>query len=120
MEDSRALAHRFLALWADSDVDGFTTLLAPDITFESPMASLRGRHDVAAAMSDFAALVTGIEILASAADGDDVLVLYDMHTRPYGTIRAAECYRFRDGLIAEDRLVFDSSPMRRPAGEETP
>ncbi len=49
---------------------------------------------------------TGLDVLASAANE------YDMHTGPFGTIRAAERYRFRDGRIVFDQLVFDASALK--------
>jgi ketosteroid isomerase-like protein len=107
-----ALAREFLAAWAAADVARFTELLDEDVSFDSPMAALRGRPAVTAAMADFARAVTAVDNITAAADGDNVLVMYDMHTGPFGTIRAAENYRFRDGRIVSDRLVFDTAPMR--------
>jgi hypothetical protein len=112
MESNLALAHQFLTSWAAADIGRFTGLLDEDVSFESPMVAHRGRDAVAAAMADFAQAVTGIDIIASAADGDSVVVMYDMHTGPFGAIRAAEHYRFRDGVIISDQLVFDSAPLR--------
>lgn len=84
------------------------------------MAALQGRVAVAAAMAEFADAVTGVDLLASAADGDSVLVMYDMHTGPFGTIRAAEHYRFRSGLIVSDRLVFDTSTLNTERPRRSP
>src|ERR1700722_6214934 len=108
------LAHEFLAAWAASDVDRFSGLLDEDVSFEGPMGSLQGREAVATAMADFAQTVTGIEIIASAEHGDGVLVMYDMHTGPFGTIRAAEHYRLRNSQIVSDQLVFDTAPLKNP------
>jgi ketosteroid isomerase-like protein len=112
---SIALAREFLAAWAAADVERFTGLLDENVSFDSPTASLQGRTAVAAAMADFAQVVTGVDNITAAADGDSVLVMYDMHTGPFGTIRAAEHYRVRDGRIVSDRLVFDTAPLQPPA-----
>jgi len=112
---SLALAHEFLAAWASSNVDRFTSLLDENVSFDSPTGSLQGRPAVAAAMAEFAKLVTGVDNITAAADGDNVLLMYDMHTGPFGTIRAAEHYRVRDGRIVSDRLVFDTAPLQPPA-----
>lgn len=111
MEPNLQRANDFLSAWAASDVERFAALLHDDIIFESPMVALQGREQVAAAMADFSQAVDGIDVIASAADGDSVLVMYDMHTGPFGTIRAAERYRFEDDRIVSDQLVFDTAPM---------
>jgi hypothetical protein len=38
--------------------------------------------------------------------------MYDMHTGPFGTIRAAEHYRLRDGRIFSHELIFDTAPLK--------
>ncbi len=112
MNPNLDLAQDFLAAWAAADRNRFTALLHEDVSFESPMASLQGRDAVASAMVDFSQAVTGVDLIASAAEGDSVLLMYDMHTGPFGTIRAAEHYRVRDGRIASDQLVFDTAPLK--------
>ena len=112
MSENLQLASDFLNAWASSQADRFTSYLDREVSFESPMATLQGRDAVAAAMSEFAQAVTGIKVLASAASQDSVLIMYDMHTGPFGTIRAAEHYRFRDGKIVSDQLVFDAPAIK--------
>jgi ketosteroid isomerase-like protein len=101
----------FLGAWARNDMDTVVTLLAQDVSFESPQHRLAGRDAVAAAMGEFAQVVTGIDLLVATATGAEVIVMYDMHTAPFGTLRVAEHFTVRDGLIAADQLVFDTAPL---------
>jgi hypothetical protein len=38
--------------------------------------------------------------------------MYDMHTSPFGTVRAAEHYTIADGQTTRDHLVFDTYGIR--------
>lgn len=105
-------ARSFLEAWAAGDAERMRATLAEDVTFESPLVTLTGRDAVASAMLEFSHAVTGVSVLAVAEDDAGALVMYDMHTGPFGTVRAAERYEFRDGLMTSDRLVFDTAPLR--------
>ncbi|BDZ59356.1 nuclear transport factor 2 family protein [Barrientosiimonas endolithica] len=109
----RETALSFLHAWAASDMDTARNYLAEDITFESPQTSLTGAHAVAEVMDQFAQAVEDITVLVVADDGDHVVVMYDMHTGPFGTIRAAEHYTIRDGHIVADVLVFDTASLHQ-------
>lgn len=109
MSDARQTALAFLSAWAEGDTEVAGRYLAQDVTFESPRASLTGRASVLAAMAEFAAAVRSIDVLAATAEKDTAIVMYDMHTEPFGTIRAAECCTVVDGLVTSDRLVFDTA-----------
>jgi limonene-1,2-epoxide hydrolase len=98
-DDPIEIATSFLQAWADGDMDAASRLLGDDVQFEGPMQTARGRDEVAAAMGDFGKLVSGITLIATAGDAERVLVMCDMHTQPFGTLRAAEHYVIRDGRI---------------------
>ena len=106
----------FLNAWARSDVATFTSLLAPDLVFSSPRVRLDDRDAAVGAMAGFAEVVESVNIIAAAETADaGVLVLYDMHTKPFGTIRALDFYRLKDGLIVELQVLFDTAVLAQTA-----
>jgi limonene-1,2-epoxide hydrolase len=101
----------YLEAFAKQDLTTAATYVADDIEFVSPRVHLHGKADTLAAVGEFAQLVTGLDVVATVADGDRVLVMYDMHTGPFGTIRAADYFEVTNGRITKDLLVFDTSAL---------
>jgi hypothetical protein len=85
--------------------------VADDIAFESPRVQLHGAAAYLEAVGGFAQAVTGLDVIAVLGDGEQVLAMYDMHTAPFGTIRAADHFTIRDRRIVKDLLVFDTSKL---------
>ena len=56
-------------------------------------------------------IITGIDKRKVFVEGDDVCVIYDMHTQPVPDARIAEWYTVRDGTIAAVSVVFDARPF---------
>jgi limonene-1,2-epoxide hydrolase len=112
-----ALAHAFTTAWTGHDYDAAAAYVADDVTFDGPMNHLRGKAAYMEALRRFAGAVTGVEIVAAFGDDTRALILYDLATTPFGTMTTAELLTFRDGKIVEDRLTFDTYPIRH-AGEE--
>jgi hypothetical protein len=44
------------------------------------------------------------------------MIMYDMATAPFGTIRAVDHVVVRDGRIVSDILVFDTFEVRKAGG----
>lgn len=106
------IAEAFLEAFGRNDLTNAARYVADDITFESPRVSLTGADAYLAAVGEFAQAVTGVDIIAAFGDGDRAMVLYDMKTAPFGTIRAADYFVIRAGKIVKDILVFDTHPLR--------
>jgi hypothetical protein len=101
----------YLEAFAKQDLTTAAQYVADDIEFVSPRVHLHGASDYLAAVGEFAQAVTGLDVIAAMADGDEVLVMYDMHTGPFGTIRAADHFTVQAGRITKDLLVFDTAPL---------
>jgi hypothetical protein len=106
-----AVAREFIEAFGQRDMATVEGMLAADVTFRSPRASLTGAPTVSAAMGEFAQLVNGVTILAAMQDGDRACIVYDMATGPFGTLRAADLLTVVAGKITEDLLVFDTAPL---------
>jgi hypothetical protein len=85
------------------------------VAFDSPRVSLVGAAQVLAAMGEFALVVTGVSVHAVVGDDERAMVMYDMETGPFGTIRAVDHLVVRHGRIIADTLVFDTYEVRKAA-----
>lgn len=108
-----AVAEAFVEAWGRRDMDEVARWVADDMTFESPMTKLTGADAFLAAAGQFAQAVTKVDVLAVLGDDRNALVMYDMHTGPFGTLRAADHLVVEDGKIVADRLVFDTHAVRQ-------
>ena len=107
------IAMAFLQAWSRRDLPALAGYLAEDVVFESPMVRLTGSGPFIEAADQFAQVVTGINVIAAFGDGDRAMVMYDMETGPFGTLRAVEQLDVKQGRITHDRLVFDTYEVRR-------
>lgn len=111
-ENPAEIAVAYLGAFARHDMATAAHYIADDIVFESPRVTLTGAEPYLAAVGEFAQAVTGVEIIAVFGDEERALVMYDMKTGPFGTIRAADHFVIRAGKIISDLLVFDTHPLR--------
>lgn len=107
------IAVAFLEAFGRHDLDTMSSYLAEDVAFESPQVQINGASAVADAMGQFAQVVGSVEIIAAFGDGERAVVMYDMQTGPFGTMRAADHFVIRDGKIVSDQLVFDTYEVRK-------
>lgn len=114
------VAVAYIEAWARSDMTTVARYLTEDITFEGPMAQATGAEAVLEALSGFSQLVTDVRILAATGDDQQAIVMYDMVTGPFGTLRAAEHLAIRDGKIKTDTLVFDTHEVRKAQAAQAP
>lgn len=89
------------------------TCVADDITYEGPPTQTTGaRAAYLEAVGGFAQLMTGFRLVAALGDEPQAMLMYDMTTGPFGTLRAAEHLLIRDGKITTSKLVFDTHEVR--------
>jgi SnoaL-like domain len=105
----------FTRAWSSGDMDTVGRLIAEDIAFESPMVQLSGVGPYLEAVGQFAQLVSEVNIIAVMGEKDRSIIMYDMKTGPFGTLRAAEHFVFENGKIKSDQLVFDTHEVRKAA-----
>ena len=105
------IAVAYIEAFGKGDLSAIAGYLADDVVFESPTVQLTGAA-VLEAVGQFAQVVTGVDIIAAHGDDERALVMYDMHTGPFGTIRVGELLAVRDGRITADRLAFDTHAIQ--------
>jgi hypothetical protein len=110
------VATAFIEAFARNDMTAVGRYLAADVVFESPRVTVKGPAGVQEAMGQFARAVTGVEIVAVLGDDEQAMIMYDMETEPFGTLRAVDHLVVRDGKITSDVLVFDTYEVRKAMG----
>lgn len=101
--------------WTSGDVDQAMMFVADDIVCHAPGEDLVGKDAYRRFLADFAPNLTGLSEVASFADGDRVALVYYPHTAVTTSAPAAECFILRDGVIAENVLVFDRLSFAPPS-----
>jgi SnoaL-like domain len=107
-----AVAEQFFDAWTAGDFGRARSLLQDDgFRFEGPIDTFDDPDSYLASLRALGAVVTGAQRLKVFADGDDVCVIYELHTTPVPSSRIAEWYRIRDGRIASMLVLFDARPF---------
>ena len=113
MPSNAEVAERFLRAWASGDIDSARSLCHDDLHFQGPIEEWHTAAEHLESLRGVASVVERVDVQRVVADGDDVIVVYDLVTRtPVGTARIAEWKTLRDGKIASIRAYFDSHPWR--------
>ena len=116
-KNPRAIALAYLDAAGRKDFQAFETLLAPDVTFRGPAATLSGARNVAAAYARFAPILVQNELKKVFVDANDVCLIYDFVTdTPAGAVPTVEWLAIEDGLVRSIWLVTDH--VRWPAALE--
>lgn len=108
---------QFIEAFARRDRSAVEGCLDGDVRFESPMMTLTGRQAVLDAIIGFAEAVESVDVLAVVGGDDKAMIMYDMHTGPFGTVRAVDYVVVRDGTITSDLLVFDTHAVRAASNQ---
>jgi hypothetical protein len=106
------IATAFTTAWTSHHLPQAAEFVADDVEFEGPLAQTQGSAAYLKGLAGLARDITGFRMLAAFADGDQALLMYDLHTRSYGTLTCAKLLTIRDGKIARDKLTFDSHLIR--------
>jgi hypothetical protein len=107
------VAIAFTEAWTSRDMTTAASYVAEDVAFEGPLTQNDGRHAFMEGLSQFAQVVTGCEILAAVGDDERAIIMYELTTGPFGTLRAAEDLVISGGKIGHDTLVFDTYEVRK-------
>lgn len=90
-------------------------LLADDYKFKNPMVSLNSKKEFIALAQQIGAVITGIEILNIAENGNWVAVYYDFKSsvKDLESNKGTEWFRIEDGLIKESDFIYDTVKWRK-------
>lgn len=113
--DALRVVRAYHRAWTGKDFAAAARFLAPDLATDVPLNTYPTRADFVTALTGFGALVRRVDLLAEFGSGDQALLLYDMHTDDFGTIRIAEQFTVAEGLIRRIRHVHDTAALRAAA-----
>jgi hypothetical protein len=107
-DEALDLARAYHAAWTSKNFTAARRYLAEDLQTDVPLNTYAGRDDFAAAVARFGSLADHVDLLAEFGSATQAVLLYDMHTHPFGTLRVAEFFTVGDGLIRSIRHVHDT------------
>lgn len=114
------LAVAFIDAFAGKDMEAVAALVSDDIVFQSPQVRLSGAGAVLAAIGQFAQVVIGVSNMTVVGDNERAMIMYDMQTGPFGTLKTVNHIVVRDGKIVSDTVVFDTYEVRRAMEAQPP
>jgi ketosteroid isomerase-like protein len=108
MTDTETVAATYFGAWKARDFDRLRTVLADDVEFAGPLASVRGGDDCLRGLQGMAQIMTGLDVVKVFGDGEDVLTWFDLSTSVAETVPVANWMHVQDGKITQIRVVFDA------------
>ena len=111
MPSSGEIVERYFDAWTSKDFDTARSLLHDDLSFRGPIETLDSADAMMESIKGLAQIVTGAERQGLVEQGEQVCVIYDLHTVPIPTAPVAEWYTLRDGKIASMQAFFDARPF---------
>lgn len=98
------------------DSERLRTILAPDLSFEGPIAGRRvGAEPFLKGVAWFVTSLRHLEMLHLLVENNRAAALYDAELSG-GSLRFAEFFEVNENTIASLRLLFDPSEYRRLGG----
>ncbi len=108
MTDAASVAATYFDAWRERDFGRLRSVLADDVDFDGPLASVQGGDDCLRGLQGMAEIMTGLEIRKVFRDGNDVLTWFDLSTKVADTVPVANWMQIRDAKISRIRVVFDA------------
>jgi hypothetical protein len=97
--------------WKTDDFDAMRSLVAEDVRFEGPLATLEGAEDYIEGIRGLYRIVSDIVIRKTFVDGQDVLTWYEMHTTVGSPVAGANWLHVEGGKITALRVAFDAREL---------
>jgi hypothetical protein len=105
---ARSVAMTYFDAWKAKDFDTMRSLVAEDVRFEGPLATLEGAEDYMKGIRGLSQVISDIVIRKVFVDGQDVLTWYDMHTTVASPVAVANWLYVEEGNITALRVAFDA------------
>ena len=91
--------------------NGRRSLLHDDLSFRGPFEALDSADALMGSIQGLSQIVTGADRRGLFEQGDEAVVIYDLHTKPIPTAPVAEWYTVKSGKIASIQAFFDARPF---------
>ena len=109
--DPANVATTYFDAWKANDFDAMRSLVADDVRFEGPLATLVGAEDYMKGIRGLSRVVSEIVIRKTFVDGRDVLTWYEMHTTVASPVAVANWLHVEGGKITALRVAFDAREL---------
>ena len=98
-----------------AEIQASLNLLADDYQFKNPMIELNSKAEFIALAQEIGAVLTGVNVIGIADNGDWVATFYEFKSSIPGleSNMASEWFRLEDGIIKESHLIYDASEWRK-------
>lgn len=113
---NQAIVKQFLQGFNDpTQIQASLDLLADDYKFKNPMVELNSKVEFIALAQEISAVLTGVNVIGTAENGDWVATFYEFKSNIPGVESniASEWFRLEDGEIKESHLIYDASEWRK-------
>ena len=113
---NQEIVTRFLNGFNDpTQIQGSLDLLAEDYKFKNPMVELNSKTEFMGLAKEIGAVLTGINVIHIAENGDWVATFYDFTSSIPGleSNTASEWFRLENGVIKESHLIYDTTDWRK-------
>ncbi len=107
------VALAFTKAWTDHDLQTAARFVAEDVVFDGPLGHITTKAAYLEGLAGLSRATTGVKVLAAFGEGDRALIMYELTTAAWGTLRCAKLLTVKDGAITSDTLAFDSHGMRQ-------
>jgi hypothetical protein len=109
--NATAVVETYFTAWQAGDIDTLRSILADDVSFVGPLATLDNADDCARSVGQLAKITTGITVRHRFVDGDDVLTWFDLRINDLPPTQVANWSHVENGLITRIRVTFDPRAM---------
>lgn len=113
---NKAIVEKFLGGFNNPEkIQESLALLADDYKFKNPMVTLNSKTEFIALAQEISQVLTGVNIIQTAENGDWVGVYYEFKSSIPGleSNMATEWFKLTDGIIRESHLIYDASEWRK-------
>ena len=108
MTDARTAAATYFDAWKARDFTRLRSVLADDVDFAGPLASVKGGDDCLRGLQGMAQIMTGLDVRRVFQDGADVLTWFDLSTSVAETVPVANWMHVEDGKVTQIKVAFDA------------
>ena len=106
-DDPAKVVSAYFDAWNANDFDTLEALLADDVEFIGPLATLASASDYRKGLQGLSQIKTDIVIQQTFVNGPDVLTWFDLHTSVASPAAVANWMHVENGLIRRTRVTFD-------------
>jgi ketosteroid isomerase-like protein len=105
------VVEQYFDAWTSKDFEKARSLLHDDLSFTGPFEQLESADALMGSIQGLSQIVTGADRRGLLEQGDEAVVIYDLHTQPIPTAPVAEWYTVKGGKIASIQAFFDARPF---------